>query len=149
MQFIDRLADDLERHEGKRLTVYRDTLGHETVGIGHLVRDEDALHEGDTISEDRCQRLFMSDIVRALVDCDALYGYRYWSYPEELMLILANLMFNLGYSKMCRFVLFRRAVRETDYIEMARELENSLWFKQVGNRSREMVARLRAMGGIA
>jgi GH24 family phage-related lysozyme (muramidase) len=56
----------LANREGKRLTVYRDSLGKPTVGIGHLVTDDDGLEVGDTITDADVDAFFARDSAAAL-----------------------------------------------------------------------------------
>ena len=60
------LRTQINRDEGKRLRVYRDTLDHLTVGVGHLVVPRDQLTNGQWITEERCTSFFEQDITTAL-----------------------------------------------------------------------------------
>ena len=52
--------------EGKRNTVYADSLGKPTVGIGHLVTHSDGLKLGDKITDKQVQEFFTKDSQSAL-----------------------------------------------------------------------------------
>src|ERR1700676_4148519 len=52
--------------EGKRNTVYRDTRGKPTVGIGHLVMPADNLRVDDVIDDARGDAFFRQDGAAAL-----------------------------------------------------------------------------------
>ena len=45
--------------EGESLTVYEDTLGHLTVGVGHKVLPIDNLHLGDVITKEHSMTMFL------------------------------------------------------------------------------------------
>ena len=46
--------------------------------------------------------------------------------------------FNLGGSRLANFKNMLKACREHNWSEMARQMEDSRWFKQVGRRSLEL-----------
>lgn len=57
---------DLVRHaEGCVLSVYLDSVGLPTVGVGHLVRDADGLTVGDAISSERANEFLQHDLADA------------------------------------------------------------------------------------
>ena len=51
--------------EGSKLTVYPDSNGFPTVGTGHLVKSEDNLQIGDTITQDQADAFLSADLVNA------------------------------------------------------------------------------------
>lgn len=54
----------LEGREGIQLTVYRDSVGIPTVGVGHVVLPEDNLKVGQKITQERCDEFLAKDIRR-------------------------------------------------------------------------------------
>lgn len=71
MRLVGQNGLDLLRHvEGSVLHVYLDSAGYETVGVGHLVRDSDGLHIGDTITQEQSDAFLQQDVGAAadLVD---------------------------------------------------------------------------------
>lgn len=57
--------DLLKKEEGVRDVVYKDSVGKDTVGIGHLVIPADALKFGDKISSDKINELAKKDLQTA------------------------------------------------------------------------------------
>ena len=57
---------------------------------------------GSPITQERVQSVFRRDIAMAM-DCDRVAATAKGPLPEEAQLILANMMFNLGYSRMSKF----------------------------------------------
>jgi len=126
--------------EGKRLTVYKDTLGNDTVGIGHLIVPEDYIPPMSVISEERCQALFESDLNMAIIDVQKLFS-NLDQLPDAIQDAIVNMVFNMGIKKMRRFCKFLAAVDSKDFEEAGMQLVNSLWFKQVGLRA-ERIAKV-------
>ena len=67
---IDQLREDLKVDEGVKYEIYLDHLGLPTFGIGHLVIESDPEHGqpvGTTVSEDRVNTQFQSDVQLSLI----------------------------------------------------------------------------------
>ena len=56
--------------------------------------------------------------------------------PEDVKLILCDMAYNLGETKLKGFKKMLSAVERGDYRIAADEMRNSKWFNQVGNRSK-------------
>ena len=105
MTFMEQLKKEIEEDEGVKLEIYLDHLGFPTVGCGHLIQPNDEEYGkeiGTTITEARCSTLFASDIDGVLADCGRLYP-TFSDLPEEVRLIIANMMFNMGLTRLSKF----------------------------------------------
>ena len=145
---LEQLRKELTEDEGCVYKVYNDHLGYPTFGIGHLVRESDPEHGeeiGTPVSEDRVIEAFESDIETVLSDCETLYP-NFDSLPEEAQLIIANMMFNLGYPRLSKFKGMKRGVDSEDWNAAADEMVDSRWYKQVTNRANRLVERMRSIG---
>lgn len=144
---IKKLQSDLERDEGKKNKIYLDTEGLKTVGIGHLITKFDAEYGkpvGYEISDQRINELFEKDVKSCLYDCQIVFP-KFADFHDELQLIIANMMFNLG---RLRFLGFRRMIVHIDnqnYRAAAEEMEDSKWFRQVKNRAKRLQKRMIAL----
>ena len=144
---IDRLRKQLEIDEGVKYEIYNDHLGYPTFGIGHLVRSDDPEHGspvGTEVSKDRVAEAFDSDIESVLSDCRILYP-DIDDLPEEAQQIIANMMFNLGRPRLSKFKGMKRGVDARDWNVAADEMVDSAWYRQVPNRAKRLVARMRAL----
>ena len=87
----------IKKHEGKSLSVYRDSKGKKTVGYGHLV-DEDSpedirnLKVGEKISEERAEQLFSEDYAYHARAAEEIPGFSGASESQKEALI--DLTFN-------------------------------------------------------
>tara|TARA_B110000444_G_scaffold91391_1_gene86334 strand:+ start:1154 stop:1600 length:447 start_codon:yes stop_codon:yes gene_type:complete len=144
---IDVLRKELELDEGVKYEIYNDHLGYATFGIGHLVIDSDPEHGqeiGTTVSEDRVIEAFNSDVQIVLADCEQLY-YGFNVLPEEVQLIIANMMFNMGRPRLSKFKGMKAGVDSQDWNKAADEMIDSAWYRQVPNRAGRLVKRMRAV----
>ena len=62
--------------------------------------------------------------------------------PLYVKTVLGNIAFNLGYNRLAQFAPTLEEFKKGNYKEAARRLRNTLWYKQVGARSQELVLRL-------
>ena len=144
---IDVLRKELELDEGVKYEIYNDHLGYATFGIGHLVIDSDPEHGqeiGTAVSEDRVIEAFNSDVQTVLADCEQLY-YGFNVLPEEVQLIIANMMFNMGRPRLSKFKGMKAGVDAQDWNKAADEMIDSAWYRQVPNRAGRLVKRMRAL----
>jgi lysozyme len=63
--------------------------------------------------------------------------------PEEAQLVIANMMFNMGYPRMSKFKKMKAACDARDWSEMADQMVDSRWHDQVPNRAKRLVKRIR------
>jgi lysozyme len=142
---IERLRKQLEIDEGVKYEIYKDHLGYPTFGIGHLILDSDAEHGQDTgtaVSEERVAEAFEADLVSVLSDCESLYG-DFGDLPEDAQEIIANMIFNMGRPRLSKFKGMKRGVDARDWNAAADEMVDSAWYRQVPNRAKRLVERMR------
>jgi len=142
---INTLREELERDEGRVDAIYLDHLGYPTFGIGHLITDDDPEHGSpvDTpVSDLRVVEAFEDDVQNVLTDCEKLYVQ--WEHlPEEVQLIIANMMFNMGYPRLSKFKGMKRGVDNRNWNQAADEMVDSRWYNQVTKRADRLVTRMR------
>ena len=145
---IDRLRKQLEIDEGVKYDIYLDHLGLPTFGIGHLVTKTDpesGQAVGTPISKERVAECFDMDVQSVINDCNKLYE-NFDELPEEVQQIIANMMFNMGYTRLSKFKGMKRGVDSKDWNQAADEMVDSRWYRQVTNRANRLVERMRAVG---
>jgi lysozyme len=79
-----------------------------------------------------------------LDDCGKLYD-DFEELPEEVQLIIANMMFNMGRPRLSKFKGMKRGVDARDWNAAADEMVDSAWYRQVTNRAERLVQRMRAV----
>ena len=144
---INRLREELEIDEGVKYEVYKDHLGYPTFGIGHLITANDQEHGwsvGTEVDEYRVKEAFEDDVQIVLSDCEKLY-VQFEHLPEEGQLIIANMMFNMGRTRLSKFKGMKRGVDNRDWNDAADEMVDSAWHRQVTNRAERLVKRMRAV----
>ena len=145
---LDKLREELAEDEGCKYEIYLDHLGLPTFGIGHLITKNDPEYGkdvGTVIEQSRVQSAFNLDIVVTIEDCHRLYK-DFNDLPEEVQLIIANMMFNLGYPRLSKFKGMKAGVDARSWSSAADEMVDSRWYTQVPNRARRLVDRMRQVG---
>ena len=144
---INKLREELERDEGRVDKIYLDHLGLHTFGIGHLVKahdPENGWSVGTDVDEYRVQEAFEDDVQGVISDCEKLY-VQFEHLPEEAQLIIANMMFNMGYTRLSKFKGMKRGVDARDWNTAADEMVDSRWYNQVTSRANRLVERMRSL----
>ena len=145
---IEQLREELKEDEGCKYEVYLDHLGLPTHGIGHLITEWDEEYGkevGTPVSEERVNNCFQTDVHGTIEECKKLFD-KFDDLPEEVQLILCNMMFNMGRPRLSKFVKFRAAIDEEDWLECATQMEDSRWHKQVTNRANRLIKRMEDLG---
>ena len=144
---LEQLREQLEFDEGCVYEIYNDHLGYATFGIGHLVTESDPEQGqslGTPVSSDRVAEAFESDIQSVLRDCNILYS-DFHNLPEEAQQVIANMMFNMGRTRLSKFKGMKRGVDSRDWNAAADEMVDSRWYRQVTKRADRLVERIRAL----
>jgi len=138
------LREELENDEGVVSKIYLDHLGYSTFGIGHLVRDTDpefGLAVDTPVSEKRIEEAFLQDMNSVVSDCTKMF-MEFNEFPEDVQRVIANMMFNLGYTRLNKFNNFKAAIRDGNWRVAAVEGRDSKWHRQVTNRAERLMKRL-------
>jgi len=142
---IEELRVELEEDEGIKYEIYNDHLGYPTFGVGHMITKKDPEHGepvGTSISDERVREAFEADITITLQDCEKLYP-DFADLPEEVQLIIANMLFNMGLPRLSKFRGMKAAVDDRDWNRAADEMVDSLWYNQVTARADRLVQRMK------
>ena len=139
---LEKLKEQIKRHEGEVLEIYEDSLGYLTLGVGHLIQPHDPEHgqpAGTPVSQEVVDEYYAVDFDKHLVETEHVVGKDVFDgLPSEIQEVLVNMCFNLGGTRLGKFKNMLNAVEDHDWERMAVEMEDSRWFKQVGRRSVEL-----------
>ena len=123
------LVEQLKRHEGIRLKPYHCTSNKLTIGIGRNLDDVG-------ISNDEAEYLLRNDIADCIDKAMSLAWFN--DAPEAVQSAVVNLIFNMGFAKLCTFKLTLGHLERGEYELAGAELLNSRYAQQVGQRAVEI-----------
>jgi len=126
----ETMLEMLKRHEGYRKHPYLCSAGKLTIGYGRNLSEVG-------ISEDEAMTLLVHDMVIALRDVRLIFP-DFSKFSKNRRNALVDLIFNLGKTKFLGFKKMIVAVKNEDWAEATKELEDSKYYKQVGNRAIEI-----------
>ena len=145
---IEQLREELKEDEGCKYEIYLDHLGLPTHGIGHLITEWDEEYGkevGTPVSEERVNNCFQTDVHGTVEECKKLFD-TFDDLPEEVQLILCNMMFNMGRPRLSKFLKLNDAIANENWLEASIQMEDSRWHKQVTNRANRLIKRMEAIG---
>ncbi len=138
MSYLEEFKQELEKDEGRVKHAYQDSLGYWTIGVGRLIDKR----LGGGLRDDEINYLLNNDVEEALITAQKLVK-NFNALTSNRKVVILHLAFNLGYTKLAKFVNTLKAVNEGRWEDAAQGMENSLWYKQVGNRSKRLVKLMR------
>ena len=126
---MQKLVENLKRHEGLRLKPYLCPEGKITIGFGRNLEDMG-------ISEKEAEMLLMSDIQRCYEELDVFSWFHDLDQVRQEAMV--NMLFNLGLPTFLEFKRTLKFMAEGAYSQAAAEMLDSKWANQVGDRAKEL-----------
>lgn len=130
---MSRLTELIEAQEGRKKTVYLDSEGFWTIGVGCLV---DA-RKGGGLRDEEID--FIRDNRIALATSDVKHQFPWFvGLNEPRQAVLISMCFQMGLSGLLGFKKALAAMRDERWADAEREMRDSLWFKQTPERAGRM-----------
>ena len=147
---MDKLTDQLKRHESYRKRMYLCTAGKETIGFGynlkanplHLSNLEigNAYKNGmNEVEAERILKLMISKCVDQLEEAIPFIN----KLDTVRQDCLINMCFNMGLVGLLKFKKALLLVKAGDYQKASIEMLDSKWAKDVGNRALELSTQMK------
>ena len=133
-------------HEGHCENIYKDSEGYLTFGIGHKIVTSDPEYGqacGTPVDPARVLSVFNADANSHVAEVYRLYP-EFDCEPDFVQLVVGDMMFNMGYTRLSGFVNMKAAVLNKDYELAADEMVNSVWYGQTGRRAIKLVSMMRS-----
>lgn len=133
---MDKLKQQLVRHEDLKTKMYQDTMGFWTIGVGHNL-------SAKPISERAALVILEDDIDDTLRYCLANFPW-FTQLDDVRQRVVMDMTFNLG-AKIKGFHNTLKAIEERRWSDAAHNMLDSLWARQVGQRA-ERLAKMMESG---
>ena len=134
---MEKLIEQLKRHEGVKRKAYQDQFGTWHIGAGRNIHP-DGPHQGMGLSEEEIDFMLSNDIVRTIKELSEEYAWFNELEDGARRDGIINMHFNLG---RVRFAKFKKAIAHMEagnHDLASAEFLDSLWAKQVKGRSLEV-----------
>lgn len=139
---LAKLDADLRNDEGYRVTPYLDTMGNDTIGIGHRCSAAEIVDYEAGLSDAAIEALYHADRAAALAFLD--HALPWWTgLPEPAGRGLANMSFQLR-GRLLGFTAMLGCLEANDWTGAAGEAMSSLWARQVPARATRIAALYRS-----
>ena len=136
---IEQLMAQLRRDEGTKATVYKDTLGFDTIGVGRLI---DSRKPGAGLRPDEIDYLLRNDIndrVQALTKALPWFD----RLDEARRGALINMAFQLGTAGLLGFKSTLALISAGKYSEAAEQMLKSKWATQTPARAKRLAEQMK------
>ena len=148
--------DMFKLNEGLLTKVYKDTGGKRHIGIGFNLEDADnkqflkkagisidELFAGRELTSSEVRKLYNHSLIQAFADAKK-FDPKFDKRPETVKKAIVDMAFNLGLTKLNKFVDMKAALMQDDYRTAADEMVDSDWYTQVKSRGPRTVALMAA-----
>jgi len=125
-----RLSKQLDIDEGRKPRMYLDSVGKWTGGVGRNLSDK-------PFRDDEIDLMLKNDIEEAVGIARQLLP-RFDDLDDVRQEVVANMAFNLGYPRLSGFKKFLAAVNAHNFQRASAEMQDSLWYRQVGARAKRL-----------
>lgn len=130
---LPQLLADLRRDEGERLSVYQDSLGYWTIGVGICV---DA-RVGGALFPEESAFILQNRVARIATELSATYPW-FSGINDARQRALANMRFQLGQGGFAAFTRLHAACARQDWPDASAEVLSSLYARQVPARAKRL-----------
>ncbi|MCP4984677.1 MAG: glycoside hydrolase family protein [Colwellia sp.] len=132
---IESIIEQLIIDEGLKINPYRDTEGWLTIGIGRCL-------DKKGITKDEAIYLARNDVNEVIDKLNRIKGYK--GLTNHRQKVIVNMTFNLGFSGVMKFRKMWNAIEKSDFDLASKEMLNSKWATQVGNRAKRLANEMRS-----
>ena len=129
---MEEIKSRIKEHEGFRDTVYSCSMGHATIGYGHLVLPNDPYVEGVTYSKDDLEKVFDNDFKIAEKSANELLTEI--KHNHIIKGVIIEMCFQLGKPRVMKFKKMWEALRNNNLDKASAEMIDSAWHKQTTKR---------------
>ena len=127
----------IKKNEGFSSRPYKDQLGNNTIGYGHLIRKKEIVLYKKKIKISFFQNLFENDFKTALDDYNK--HFRKYSFSQNIKELIVEMIFQMGIQNVLSFKKTLRHIRKNNKFLAALEMMDSIWYKQTPLRVENLI----------
>lgn len=136
------------KHEGSRPSVYKDTIGNLTIGVGFNLDSLDAPHICGMFGINY-KAVASGEVALTQPQVDEVFEYQlslvigsamqifptFITMPDNVQAAICDMIFNLGLTGFIKFTQTIEDIKAGNYSQAAKDALNSEWAKQVPSRA--------------
>lgn len=127
-ELLNEIRDHVKEYEGYSQLVYECTAGYATIGYGRNL-------EQRGITKEESEYLLANDLQQCLKELRGIIN-KFDELPEKAQLVLVDMCYNLGLSKLLNFENMLDAIDARNWQEASEQLLDSRYAAQVKRRAR-------------
>tara|TARA_S200002703_G_scaffold135298_1_gene124119 strand:+ start:322 stop:747 length:426 start_codon:yes stop_codon:yes gene_type:complete len=127
-ELLNQIKDHVKEYEGYSQLVYECTAGYATIGYGRNL-------EQRGITKEESEYLLANDLQQCLKELRGIIN-KFDELPEKAQLVLVDMCYNLGLSKLLNFENMLDAIDARNWQEASEQLLDSRYAAQVKRRAR-------------
>lgn len=139
MNIKEKTKLSIQEHEGYRLEPYRCTEGFLSGGWGHKILPGEEV----PTTKEGWEEIFNKDFDNAWSQMEQLCETHNLPENEEMMSILCEMIFQLGFTGVSKFKMMIKALQEGNMEEGSNQMKQSKWYVQTPNRCVALAERMR------
>ena len=129
-----KLIDSIKKNEGYISTVYKDSLGIDTIGYGFAIKDLE-------LEEDLCHVILQRKLKRLEKEVSTRFGWLK-KMPPSVKDIVLELCYQMGVTGVSKFKKTIAYLEKSEWKNASIEMLDSRWAKQTPGRAKELSSRM-------
>lgn len=130
-QMIETTVNSIKSHEGFRASVYKDTLGYDTIGYGFAIKDL-------RINEQIGDLILREKLMGILNEIQENWSGWFYKMPRAVQGVLIEMIYQLGFDGVNRFKQTLKYLKHYEFKLASKEMLDSLWARQTPERAKEL-----------
>jgi lysozyme len=133
----EELLDSIKQNEGYSLTVYKDSLGFDTIGYGFAIKDL-------ALDKKICEDILVQKLVKLIKRCHNRFQWLD-AQPQEIKEIIYEMCYQLGVTGVSKFKKTLKYIEQNDYEEASIEMLDSRWAVQTPARANLLSEKMKSV----
>lgn len=129
-----KLIDSIKKNEGYISTVYKDSLGIDTIGYGFAIKDLE-------LEEDLCHVILQRKLKRLEKEVSTRFGWLK-KMPPSVKDIVLEMCYQMGVTGVSKFKKTIAYLEKSEWKNASIEMLDSRWAKQTPGRAKELSSRM-------
>ena len=129
------LLGDIKKNEGYISTVYKDSLGIDTIGYGFAIKDLN-------LEEDVCDLILERKVNKLRLDVKKKFDW-YCNMPTPIKDIVIEMCYQMGVNGFSKFKITIKLLSQEKFYEASFEMLDSKWAVQTPGRAKQLSTKVR------